>query len=109
MTATTWPRTPGYDDAVDLDRYPINAPASPAYRPWSRRAGTSSAATGSPSWPGCSPRPPSDQPADTRGFGIGDFRPHPQCGALPTLTVSTSDGYRPGLDDTIAFATEGSR
>ena len=32
MTATTWPRTPGYDDAVDLDRYPINDPASPAYR-----------------------------------------------------------------------------
>ena len=32
MTATTWPRTPGYDDAVDLDRYPVNDPASPAYR-----------------------------------------------------------------------------
>ena len=32
MTATTWPPAPGYDDAVDLDRYPINAPASPAYR-----------------------------------------------------------------------------
>jgi hypothetical protein len=30
MTPTTWPRTPRYDDAVDLDRYPINAPASPA-------------------------------------------------------------------------------
>jgi len=28
---------------------------------------------------------------------------------LPTLTVDTSDGYRPGLDDTIAFATEGFR
>jgi len=24
---------------------------------------------------------------------------------LPTLTVDTSDGYRPGLDDIIAFAT----
>jgi hypothetical protein len=24
---------------------------------------------------------------------------------LPTLTVNTSDGYRPGLDDIIAFAT----
>ena len=32
MTATTWPPVPGYDDAVDLDRYPINAPASPAYQ-----------------------------------------------------------------------------
>jgi hypothetical protein len=32
MTATTWPRTPGYDDVVDLDRYPIGDPASPAYR-----------------------------------------------------------------------------
>ena len=32
MTATTGPRTPGYDDAVDLDRYPIGDPASPAYR-----------------------------------------------------------------------------
>lgn len=32
MNATTWPRTPRYDDAVDLDRYPINAPASPACR-----------------------------------------------------------------------------
>jgi hypothetical protein len=27
---------------------------------------------------------------------------------LPTLTVDTSDGYRPGLDDIIAFATDGS-
>ena len=32
MTDTTWPPAPGYDDAVDLDRYPINAPAGPAYR-----------------------------------------------------------------------------
>src|ERR1700689_2726752 len=32
MTATTWPRTPGYDDVVDLDRYPIGDPAGPAYR-----------------------------------------------------------------------------
>ncbi len=32
MTATTWPRTPGYDDVVDLNRYPIGDPASPAYR-----------------------------------------------------------------------------
>jgi len=24
---------------------------------------------------------------------------------LPTLTVNTRDGYRPGLDDIIAFAT----
>jgi len=32
MTATTGPRTPGYDDAVDLDRYPIADPASPACR-----------------------------------------------------------------------------
>jgi hypothetical protein len=32
MIATTWPRAPEYDDAVDLDRYPINDPASLAYR-----------------------------------------------------------------------------
>jgi hypothetical protein len=32
MIATTGPRTPGYDDAVDLDRYPIGDPASLAYR-----------------------------------------------------------------------------
>jgi hypothetical protein len=32
MTAATRPPAPGYDDAVDLDRYPINAPASPAYQ-----------------------------------------------------------------------------
>jgi len=28
---------------------------------------------------------------------------------LPTLTVDTSDGYRPGLDDITVFATDGSR
>ena len=32
MTATIWPRTPEYDDVVDLDRYPIGDPAGPAYR-----------------------------------------------------------------------------
>jgi hypothetical protein len=32
MTATTWPPTSGYDDVVDLNRYPIGDPASPAYR-----------------------------------------------------------------------------
>jgi hypothetical protein len=32
MTATSRPRTSGYGDVVDLDRYPVNAPASPAYR-----------------------------------------------------------------------------
>jgi hypothetical protein len=32
MTATSRPQAPGYDDAVDLDRYPINDSASPAYR-----------------------------------------------------------------------------
>jgi hypothetical protein len=32
MTATSRPPAPGYDGAVDLDRYPINDPASPAYR-----------------------------------------------------------------------------
>ena len=32
MTAATWPRESGYDDVVDLNRYPINAPSSPAYR-----------------------------------------------------------------------------
>ena len=32
MTATTWPRTPGYDDVVDLNRYPIGDAASPAYQ-----------------------------------------------------------------------------
>jgi hypothetical protein len=31
MTASTWPRTSGYDDVVDLDRYPIGDPAGPAY------------------------------------------------------------------------------
>ena len=32
MTTTTWQQAPGYDDVVDLDRYPINDPSSPAYR-----------------------------------------------------------------------------
>jgi hypothetical protein len=32
MTATDRPQAPRYDDAVDLDRYPVNDPASPAYR-----------------------------------------------------------------------------
>ena len=32
MTAATGPPAPGYRDAVDLDRYPVNAPASPACR-----------------------------------------------------------------------------
>ncbi len=32
MTTTTWPQAPGYDDVVDLNRYPINDPSSPAYR-----------------------------------------------------------------------------
>jgi len=32
MTATTWPWTPGYADVVDLNRYPIGDPASPACR-----------------------------------------------------------------------------
>ena len=31
MTATSRPRTPGYDDVVDLDRYPIGDPVSPGY------------------------------------------------------------------------------
>ena len=32
MTAATRPQSPGYDDVVDLTRYPINDPSSPAYR-----------------------------------------------------------------------------
>lgn len=32
MTGTALPRAPQYDDAVDLDRYPINDPASPVCR-----------------------------------------------------------------------------
>jgi hypothetical protein len=32
MTAATWPEASGYDDVVDLSRYPINDPAGPAYR-----------------------------------------------------------------------------
>jgi hypothetical protein len=32
MTNTTWPQAPGYDDVVDLSRYPIHEPASPGYR-----------------------------------------------------------------------------
>jgi hypothetical protein len=32
MTAATWPQACGYDDVVDLGRYPINDPAGPAYR-----------------------------------------------------------------------------
>lgn len=32
MTATTRPQAPGYDDVVDLTRYPINDPSGPAYR-----------------------------------------------------------------------------
>jgi len=48
VTGTALPQACPYGDAVDLDRYPINEPASPAYRPWSRRAGTSSASRGRP-------------------------------------------------------------
>jgi hypothetical protein len=29
---TTWPKAPGYGDAVDLSRYPINDPSGSAYR-----------------------------------------------------------------------------
>ncbi len=32
MTTTTWPQAPGYEDVVDLERYPINDPASAGYR-----------------------------------------------------------------------------
>ena len=32
MTAATGPQASGYDDVVDLSRYPINDPAGPAYR-----------------------------------------------------------------------------
>jgi hypothetical protein len=32
MTTTTWQPAPGYDDVVDLGRYPINDPSSPAYQ-----------------------------------------------------------------------------
>jgi alkylated DNA repair dioxygenase AlkB len=32
VTSTALPQAPQYDDAVDLDRYPINDPASRAYR-----------------------------------------------------------------------------
>jgi hypothetical protein len=32
MTATTRPQAPGYGDVVDLNRYPMNDPSSPAYR-----------------------------------------------------------------------------
>jgi hypothetical protein len=32
MTAAPRPQASGYDDAVDLSRYPINDPADPAYR-----------------------------------------------------------------------------
>jgi hypothetical protein len=32
MTAAPWPEASGYDDVVDLSRYPINDPAGPAYR-----------------------------------------------------------------------------
>jgi hypothetical protein len=32
MTAATWPQACGYDDVVDLGRYPINDPAGPAYQ-----------------------------------------------------------------------------
>ena len=32
MTAATGPQASGYNDVVDLGRYPINDPASPAYR-----------------------------------------------------------------------------
>jgi hypothetical protein len=30
MTAATGPQASGYDDVVDLSRYPINDPAGPA-------------------------------------------------------------------------------
>jgi hypothetical protein len=32
MTTTTWQQAPGYDDVVDLNRYPINDSSSPAYQ-----------------------------------------------------------------------------
>jgi len=32
MTATGWPQAAGYDDVVDLNRYPIGDPSSPIYR-----------------------------------------------------------------------------
>ena len=32
MTGTALPQAPQYNDAVDLDRYPINDPASLAYQ-----------------------------------------------------------------------------
>ena len=32
MTSTALPQAPQYGDAVDLDRYPVDDPASPAYR-----------------------------------------------------------------------------
>jgi hypothetical protein len=32
VTAITWPQAPRYDDAVDVERYPIDNPAGPAYR-----------------------------------------------------------------------------
>jgi hypothetical protein len=32
VTGTALPQAPQYDDAVDLERYPINDPASPAYQ-----------------------------------------------------------------------------
>ena len=32
MTDTNWPQAPRYDDVVDLERHPVNDPASPAYR-----------------------------------------------------------------------------
>ena len=32
MTAAPSPQASGYDDVVDLSRYPINDPADPAYR-----------------------------------------------------------------------------
>jgi hypothetical protein len=32
VTGTSLPQAPQYDDAVDLDRYPINDPASPAHQ-----------------------------------------------------------------------------
>jgi hypothetical protein len=49
MTAATWPQASGYDDVVDLSRYPINDPATRRTGPSSGRAGTSSVTRGWPS------------------------------------------------------------
>jgi hypothetical protein len=59
MTAATWPQASGYDDVVDLSRYPINDPEGPAYRALVRAGRDQLRDQGVAQLTGSSPRRPS--------------------------------------------------